>query len=370
MHFTRPDSAIVEILKSFKKDEKYFVKISPMLFYPDGSGGQIGDRGIIGRGRVLSVSSEFVEVDHDIRVGLKVEAKVDLERRREIARQHTAQHILSAAIEKLYEAKTVGFHMSEEVTTVDLDSDFSVKEVENLTNEIVMSDVKVEELLISPNEVQNYALRKPLSQKALEFGKIRLIKIGNFDVNACGGFHVSRTGEIGIVKVIHSERIKGKLTRIWFLAGKRAFEDYSLKEEIVLKTSKLFDASWKDLKTRVEKCLEESKVKSSKIKKLSESLAKYISQSINYGDVIELDENVASFVIRFRQDILYAIKYSSPANIAICIPKMPKEEVIKWAKSLGGKGGGKGPIYHFSFEDFEKFKGAFENLIERFPFTF
>ncbi len=369
MLFTRPDSATVEILKSFEKDGKYFVKIFPLLFYPDGSGGQIGDRGVIGEAKVLSVNSELVEVDRNIKVGLKIKAEVDIERRKEIARQHTAQHILSAAIEKLYEAKTVGFHMSEEVTTVDLDSNFSIKEVENLTNEIVMSNIEVEEMLLSPQEVQNYTLRKRLSQKALESDKIRLIKIGDFDVNACGGFHVSRTGEIGIVKITHSEKIKGKLTRIWFLAGKRAFEDYSLKEEVILKTSKLFDASWKDLKVRVEKCLEESKMKSSQIKKLSESLAKYISQNIKYGDVIELDKNVASFVTRARQDVPYSVKHSSSNDVAACIPKIPKEEVIRWAKSFGGKGGGKGPIYHFSFEDFEKFKDAFKELVEQISST-
>ena len=363
MHFTKPDVAIVKILKSFEKNGKHFVEISPNPFYPDGFGGQIGDRGIIGKATVLSVNSEFVEVDRDLEVGLKVEAKADLERRKEIARQHTAQHILSAIVEKSYGAKTRGFHMSEETTTVDLDSDFSIKEVENLANEIVMSDIEVEEKIITPEEAQNYSLRKALSQKALESGKIRLIKIGDLDLNACGGFHVSRTGEIGMIKITHSEKVKGNLTRIWFLAGKRAFKDYSLKEEILLKASKIFDASWKDLEVRVGKCFEESKMKSSKIKKLSESLAKYISQEIKHGDIIELDESVASFVTRFRQDVAYSIKYSSSTNVVICAPKIPKAEVIKWAKSSGGKGGGKGPIYHFSFENFEKFKDDFEKFV-------
>ena len=363
MHFTKPNFATVKILKSFEKAGKHFVEISPHPFYPDGSGGQIGDRGTIGSANVLSVNSEFVEVDRALDVGSVVEAKTNSERRKEIARQHTAQHILSAAAEKFFGAKTVGFHMSEEFTTVDLDSDFSVEDVENLTNEIVMSNVNVEEIILSPQEVQKYRLRKPLSKKALESGRIRLIKIGDFDVNACGGFHVSHTGEIGIVKIIHDEKVKGKFTRIWFLAGKRAIKDYQSKEVMLLKTSKLFDSSWKDLKTRVEKCLDESKAKSSKIKKISELLSKYVSKDMKPGDIFELDENVVSYITRSKQDIPYAIKYSSPANVALCIPEMSKEKVLKWARSLNGKGGGRGPIYRFSFEDFEKFKDAFKKFI-------
>ncbi len=363
MYFTKPNEAVVEVVNSFEKDGKYFVKLSKNPFYPDGFGGQLGDRGKIGNAQVIVIKPEAIEVNHSLKVGQNVNAKVDVERREEIARQHTAQHILSATIEKLFDVDTVGFHMGEESTTVDLDSPIDLKRVEDLTNEVVMSDLEVREMILAPEEVSMYELRKSISEKALKSGKIRLIKIADFDLNACGGFHVSRTGEIGIVKIIHAEKIKGGFTRLWFVAGKHALNDYSLKEEVLLKTSKIFDASWRDLEARVKKTTKESKEKSLKLKKTSESLAIYISKKIRPKEILKLDENVASFVSRFRQDIPYALKYSEFKAI-ICVPKVPKADVSIWAKSVGLKGGGKGPIYRFSFDNFEKFKKAFESLTE------
>ena len=362
MHFTKPNEAVVNVMDSFEKDGKYFVELSKNPFYPNGFGGQLGDRGIIGEAQVITVEPEVVEVDRLLKIEQNVKAKANVERRKEIARQHTAQHILSAAIEKLFEAKTVGFHMGEEATTIDLDSSIDLKRAEDLTNEIVMSDLEVEEMILTPEEVEKYDLRKSVSEKALKSGKIRLIKIADFDLNACGGFHVSRTGEIGIVKITHTEKIKAGFTRLWFVAGKRALNDYSLKEEVLLKASRNFDASWKDLKVRVEKSTKESKEKSLKLKKISESLAVYISKEIKPKEILELDENVASFITRFRQDIPYALRYSE-TKVVICVPNTPKNKIVSWAKSVGLKGGGKGPIYRFSFDNFKEFKEAFESLI-------
>jgi len=362
LHFTKQNEAIVKVLNSFSKNGKYFVELSENPFYLDGFGGQLGDRGKIGEAQVTAVKSKIVEVDRPLKIGQNVRAKANVERRKEIARQHTAQHILSASIEKLFNVDTVGFHMGEEVTTIDLNSPIDLKRAEDLTNEVVMSDLKVEEMILAPEEVNRYELRKSVSEKALKSGKIRLVKIADFDLNACGGFHVSRTGEIGIVKITHAEKIKGGAIRLWFVAGKRALKDYSLKEEVLLKTSKIFDASWRDLEVRVEKSTKMSKEKSLKLKKTSESLAAYISKEIRPKDILELDESVASFVTRSRQDIPYAIKYSE-TNVAICVPNIPKDRIVNWAKNMGMKGGGKGPIYRFSFDNFEKFKEAFELLV-------
>ena len=358
--FTRPTDSEVEVLKSWKEGERYYVELSSNPFYPDGSGGQLGDRGFIGGNRVLYVWKEKVEVDGPISEG-KFLAKADVERRKEIARQHTAQHVLSAAIEDLFNVKTVGFHMGEESTTVDLDSGADLKKAVELSNDVILNDLEVSEILVSPHEVGKYRLRK-LSQKALQADKIRLIKIGDFDLNACGGFHVSRTGEIGSLRVIHSERVKGGFTRVWFVAGKRALKDCEQRDDILKKSSKLFDASWKDLEDRVKKTISELKEKKSKVKKLSQLLAEHMAKDIKRGDVLEVDEMVASFISRSRQDVPYLLKFS-PSSATICVPDKSKDEVMSWLKDGGFKGGGKGPIYRFTFDDFSKFKESFLNLL-------
>ena len=361
-HFTGPDEFEVKVLKVWNEDEKKYVEISPNLFYPDGKGGQLGDRGFVGNAKVLYVWNERIEVDKEISRGTFL-AKVDVERRKEVARQHTAQHILSAAAEKLFDVETVGFHMGEDYTTVDFDSDVNLEKIVELSNDVILDDLTVEEMTVSPSEVEKYKLRK-VSPKALEAGNIRIIKIGEFDLNACGGFHVSKTGEIGSVRIIHSERVKGGFTRIWFVAGKRALIDCKNRDEVLKRSSKLFDASWKDLEERVKKSLSELKEKNVKVKKLSQELAKFIAGEIKKNDIVEVDEMVASFVTRLRQDVAYVLKIS-PNSASVCLPIEAKEEVISWAKGNGFKGGGKGPIYRFNFSDFSKFKEAFLSFSQR-----
>lgn len=295
MYFTKPEIQTAKIKDYIQKDGRHFVELDINPFYEDGFGGQIGDRGLIGDAKVLHASA-LVEIDKPLEKNSEVKISIDKERREEIARQHSAQHILSAAIEELYGAKTVGFHMGEEDSTVDIDGDFDLQKSEKLSNEIVLSNLKVEEIIVSVDEASKFNLRKDLSEKAIKSGNIRLIKIGDFDLNACGGFHVSNTGEIGVIKIIHTEKVKGGLTRVWFVGGLRAFKDYSLKSQTINESAKLFDSSWTDLKSRIQKCIDESKEKNSALKKSSEKLAIYISKEIQSSSVVNLEEYVAPFV--------------------------------------------------------------------------
>ena len=361
MYFTKPEIKNSKVKNYIYKNNRHFVELEPNPFYEDGAGGQIGDRGFIGEASVLYVS-DMIEVDRSLAINSEVKITIDMERRSEIARQHTAQHIISAAIEKMYGAKTVGFHMGEEDTTIDLDKPFDIEKIEEFSNEIVFSNFDVEEIIVNPDEALKYDLRKDLSEKALKSGNIRLIKIDDFDTNACGGFHVSSTGEIGIIKITHSERIKGGLIRIWFVTDKRALKDYNLKSKMVYESARLFDASWVDLKARIQKCLDESKEKNSSLKKLSEVVAQYMAKTLKSFDVLELDESVALFLTRIRQDIPYTVKINNTNNIVVSLPEYDKEKVMNFAKSLKAKGGGSGPIYRFSVENPSQFIEALKQM--------
>ncbi len=361
MHFTRMEIKSTRVKNYFQKDGRHFIELEENPFYEDGAGGQIGDRGFIDEARVLYVS-DLIEIDRPLSVGSTVEIKIDVERRREIARQHTAQHIISAVIEKDYGAKTVGFHMGEEDTTIDLDGTFNIEETENASNEIVFSNLKVEEIILTPEEVSKYELRKDLSEKAIKSGNVRLIKIEDFDLNACGGFHVGSTSEIGIIKITHSERVKGGLTRIWFVAGKRALRDYQMKSEVLYESAKIFDASWMDLRSRIQKSFDDLKEKNSTLKKVSEKLANYISKEIQPFEILELDESVASFLIRIRQDIPYAVKIAGTNNVSFSLPNYDRIRVMDLAKTLGIKGGGNGPIYRFAIKNPQEFMARIKEI--------
>jgi alanyl-tRNA synthetase len=363
MYFTRKSSSITRIKNYFQKDGHHFVELFDSPFYPDGSGGQIGDRGFVGEAKVLYVYDDSIELDSPLPSKSEFKAVVDEQRRKEIARQHTAQHILSAAIEKVNGAKTVGFHMGENDSTIDLDLNCDLRKAELLSNEIVLSDIEVEELIVTPEEATKFNLRKDLSEKAIKSGNIRIIKIGDFDLSACGGFHTSKSGEVGFIKVIHTERVKGGLLRVWFVAGLRALDDYSSSLNAINESAKLFDASWTSLTEHVKKCIDESKEKSTTVKKLSESLAQYISKGISAGQIIEVDESVASFLLRIKQDIPYALKIAGTQNISLCLPGLSQDQVMNFAKSLGAKGGGKGPVYHFKIDNVKKFEESFFTIV-------
>ncbi len=97
MYFTKPEIKIAKVKRYIHENNRHFVELDPNPFYEDGAGGQIGDRGFIGEAAVLYVS-DLIEVDRALPMNSEVKITIDAERRSEIARQHTAQHIISAAM--------------------------------------------------------------------------------------------------------------------------------------------------------------------------------------------------------------------------------------------------------------------------------
>ncbi len=248
---------IDEILKG---DEGLLAVSSESPFYPDGKGGQLGDRGEIGSRRVLRVFERkgriFHLIDGEIQPG-EYEARIDEKRRKEIARQHTAQHILSAAFVKIADIETVSFHMGEEYSTIDLDVSIPlesvIEEVENLTNEIVVQNKPVRIHIVDRKKAGEFPLRKPIPDGISE---VRIVEVEGFDWSACGGFHVSSTGEIGLVKILKWEKVKGDLTRVYFVAGKRSLKSFQKYVRVCKELSKILTASIDEMPSRVLNILE------------------------------------------------------------------------------------------------------------------
>jgi alanyl-tRNA synthetase len=134
--------------------------------------------------------------------------------------QHTGQHLLSAAFDRLYSVRTVGFHLGAQASTIDLARGVSSEEIaaaEDLANQIVWGNRAVTVRFASAEEAAQLPLRKESSRT----GTLRLIDIDRFDLSACGGTHVTRAGEVGLIAVSGDERVKGG-QRLEFLCGRRA----------------------------------------------------------------------------------------------------------------------------------------------------
>ena len=204
-------------------------------FYPTG-GGQPHDVGTLGKVNVVQVETAADgQVLHFVDGGINAErvlGKVNWERRFDHMQQHTGQHILSQAFVEVVGAETVGFHLGDSVSTLDLDaaplSSDQVAEAERRANEVTLACQPVNARFVGNQELAGMPLRKA---PAVE-GQVRIVQIGEFDWSPCGGTHVSNTGQVGTVKVARVERRK-ETSRIYFLCGWRAWHDYRAKQEIL-----------------------------------------------------------------------------------------------------------------------------------------
>ncbi len=214
-------------------DGRSGILLAETYFYPTG-GGQEHDTGSIGEARVMDVFIDADEniihvVDREVRAG-NLPARVDRSRRFAYMQHHSAQHLLSGAIDQLLGLETMSSKINiDSPTTIDLPtpnlSESALVPSENLANAIICEDRVIKTYTISDTEVSRIPFRRPPKVT----GQIRVIEIEGFDYSACGGTHCTRTGMIGIVKVVKVER-RGDKTRLYILAGDRAlhlFQDYT-----------------------------------------------------------------------------------------------------------------------------------------------
>ncbi len=245
-------------------------------FYPD-SGGQPSDCGTLAGVPLRDVVDEGEAVVHLLDTNPaseQVKGAIDWNRRFDHMQQHTGQHVLSAAFEHTGQYKTVSFHLGVESSSIDLDSDRlgerQLEEAERVANQVVFENRPVRILFKSAEEASSMGLRKATERT----GEIRLIEVEDFDLSACGGTHVSRTGAIGIIAIRRFERMKG-LTRVEFLCGGRALRAARNDFKTLTESARLFSGAANDLPTLIGKQAEELRAITRTRLKQAELLAEY-----------------------------------------------------------------------------------------------
>jgi alanyl-tRNA synthetase len=223
-----------------EREGRAAIELEETYFYPE-SGGQEADRGAIGGVPVLDV-----QADDEGRVWHVLEAappageapaEVSWARRFDHMQQHTGQHILSAAFERVLDAPTVSSHLGAETSVVEValaGADWrTVERLETATNAVVWEDRPIALHWTDREGVKRFALRKP---PAVD-GPVRIVEIPEWDLSACGGTHTRRTGEVGIVKIVRWEKVRGNL-RFEFLCGGRALRDHAWRTEALLEAAR------------------------------------------------------------------------------------------------------------------------------------
>lgn len=232
-------SVNARIVETIQTDQGLALVLDQSPFYPEG-GGQPADHGMIGTAKVSDVQTLEGKVLHYVDQMPEPSdlylCSVDADRRKDLSIQHSGQHMLSAIVFDVYEAKTVGFHLSETYTTVDLDVKLSpadIQNIENLCFQSISKGLTVRDHYPSAEELEKLPLRK--QPKVSE--DIRVIEIEGLDYSPCGGTHVHKTSEIMGLKITKFENYKGG-TRLEFVCGHRFIQHIQTQSQIIDQLSK------------------------------------------------------------------------------------------------------------------------------------
>ncbi|HOM94073.1 MAG TPA: alanine--tRNA ligase-related protein [Candidatus Saccharicenans sp.] len=256
------------------RDGQRLVVLDRTAFYPE-SGGQPHDIGFLNGVKVNRVEEEDSVIFHYVQSelsGEEVHGQIDWERRFDHMQQHTGQHILSQAFYQVVKGETLAFHLGQVESTVEIDiqsiKDETLFQVERLANDIIFSDVEIKTYFLSEDKIASVPLRKAPKVSGL----IRIVEVSGFDYSACGGTHCERSGQVGLIKVIRQERIRGHV-RFSFVCGFRALTEFKHRLDWLQAAARLFSSEEREVPAAAERTLAELRSLKKKQQRLEENLA-------------------------------------------------------------------------------------------------
>lgn len=273
-------SAVV-LKQNQDENGSWYVVLNQTAFYPTG-GGQPYDTGMIGDSKVINVEEIDGEIRHYLEaplseIGAEKNCQINWERRFDHMQQHCGQHILSAAFEQLFDYDTVGFHLGNDIVTIDLETEQLTEEeaarAEELANQIIIQNRPIEIKWVTEDELSQYPLRKAPKVKE----NIRLVMIKDFDYNGCGGTHPHGTGEVSALKILTWERQR-KNIRLQFVCGKRVINQLGQKQKILQDLTKLLNSPESEMVQAVTRILENGKSLDKSLEQAREQLLQYEAQ--------------------------------------------------------------------------------------------
>ena len=273
----------------------YSVVLDQTMFFPE-EGGQTPDKGILGEADVFDVQIKGDVITHfvaePLKAGAMVKGRIDWKHRFFNMQQHSGEHLFSGLAYRKHGLKNVGFHLSNQIVTMDFDkaiSEEQLREMEWEINEAIVANVEIKTGYPSKEELAQLEYR---SKKEID-GAVRIVEIPGYDICACCAPHVHRTGEIGMFKIQSVQNYKGGM-RISFLCGFRALEEYRRKAEIITEVSGLLTTNQENIAEHVSKL--KTQVQSLKTKLL------HVKQTMMESKIREIPAEQKD-VILFEQDL-------------------------------------------------------------------
>ena len=289
------------VLDVFERAEGYDVVLDQTMFYPEG-GGQPADHGTLATDDVTATVSDVQqfgdvvvhETDENPGKGEFVRGTLDARRRRRHMRHHTATHLVGHAARQVLgdHIRQAGAQKSTDSARLDVKhyesvSREQVAEIEHIANEVVMENRPVEQEWIDRNEAESEHGFDIYQGGIPEGEQIRLIH-AEADTQACGGTHVSRTGDIGAIKVLGTERIQDGVIRLTYAAGDAAIDATQETEDALDEAADALDVSPQEVPETAERFFEEWKERGKTIGELKEELAA-VRASGGDGEAVDID---------------------------------------------------------------------------------
>lgn len=292
------DSHLKEFEASVISCEKgnycYELVLDKTAFFPEG-GGQLADTGKIGEARVLDVQEKDDRIIHyvnqKVEPGTNCICILDWEQRFRRMQNHSGEHIVSGLVHKKYGFSNIGFHMGHDAITIDFDGELSrsqLEEIEKEANFTVAANYNIITAFPTAEELKLLEYRSKLELTE----NVRIVTIENVDVCACCAPHVSRTSEIGLIKILGVERRRrgGEGVRVTLLCGLDAYDDYAIKQNNVSEISVMLSAKPNETAAAVRRVMSEQEKQKTRISELSRELAKFRAEAIE-----ETEGNVCLF---------------------------------------------------------------------------
>jgi alanyl-tRNA synthetase len=349
-----------------KQNDRWKVVLDRTAFYPT-SGGQPFDVGTIGDANVVDVFDQEDGtvghlVDRELETNSRVRGHVDWKRRFDHMQQHTGQHLLSAAFERETGARTVSFHLGTSTSTIDLDKELTadkIAAVEDAVNAVLWEDREICVKFVTAAEAAKLPLRKDPTRE----GELRIIEVNDYDMSACGGTHVKRTGAIGVIAISGFERFKGGL-RAEFVCGGRALRAFRTLKNAVSGSVRLLSVLPDELPSAIEKLQSSGRSQQKSQEGLYERLAAHEAATLaasaeRIGTVNAVLAAVSGWDANGLKKLASTIA-AKPATVAVLLTaESPMLAVVARSQELaldtgallktlidqfGGRGGGKGAM--------------------------
>lgn len=354
------DSCLATVMSCEWNEKKncYEVILDQTVFFPEG-GGQYADTGILGNAKVLDVQEKNEQIIHYTDKPLEPETEVDghinYPERFSKMQQHTGEHIVSGIVHRTFGYDNVGFHLGQELVTMDFNGTFTEEELQNVeleANEAVVKNLPILVTYPSREELEQLEYR---SKKELT-GQVRIVEIPGYDVCACCAPHVKLTGEVGIIRLIDAIKYKGG-TRVTMVCGFRALKDYRMKENNIREISRMLSAKPEESAQAVKRLQDEAKswkekliqTQSRAMEQILENLPEHVENYLVFEK--DVDKNVARRFVdegKSKCQGICSIFLGNDEDGYRYILGSESVDLKAFSKifheTLGGKGGGKGEM--------------------------